>query len=367
MTETVECVVIGAGVIGLAVARALALGRREVLVLEAADTIGSEISSRNSEVVHAGIYYRPGSLKARLCVAGKEKLYRYCADHGVAHARIGKLIVAADQSELAQLRDLARNGAENGVDDLEILDAASARALEPELACEGALLSPSTGIIDSHGLMLSLQGEIESKGGVIAFQSPLIGARAADHGFELEAGGAGGPTRLGAHVLVNAAGLGAQAVAGAIRGLPAALVPRRYLAKGSYFSVSGPAPFKRLIYPVPGSASLGLHYSVDLGGRPKFGPDLEWIDEIDYRVEGARAELFYDAIRRYYPALPEGALLPDYAGVRPKLQAPGEEPADFLIQGPAEHGIPGLVNLFGIESPGLTAALAIADEVVALL
>ncbi len=367
MLHAIENAVIGAGVIGLAVARALALGGREVVVLEAADAIGTGISSRNSEVIHAGIYYPQASLKARLCVAGKQALYRYCESRGVACERVGKLIVATDESEVGALDELRQKGAGNGVDDLELMSAAAARALEPALACAGALLSPSTGIVDSHGLMLAYQGDAEARGAVIALRSRLLGGRVAGGGFELEAGAEAAATRLSCEVLVNAAGLGAQALARALDGMPPDLVPARHLAKGSYFSLSGKAPFRHLIYPVPGQASLGLHYSLDLAGRAKFGPDIEWIDDIDYDVDPERAEAFYAAIRRYYPGLEPGALAPDYAGIRPKLQAPGEPAADFLIQGPADHGVAGLVNLFGIESPGLTAAPAIADHVVGLL
>jgi L-2-hydroxyglutarate oxidase LhgO len=368
MTDEVECVVVGAGIIGLAVARALAMAGREVVVLEAAETIGTETSSRNSEVIHAGIYYPRSSLKARLCVAGKMALYDYCRSRGIGAKRIGKLIVACDEVEAATLEALRDQGRRNGVDDLELLDGATATALEPSLACTRALLSPSTGIVDSHALMLSYQGEAEARGTVFAFLSPYLRGRVLDNGFEIEVGDqGGGSARLACRALINAAGLGAQSVARALEGLKASFVPRRHLAKGSYFSLPGRAPFEHLIYPVPGSASLGLHYSLDLGGRAKFGPDMEWVDEIDYAVDGTRAALFHEAIRRYYPGLGAGALQPDYAGVRPKLQAPGEAAADFLIQGPADHGVNGLVNLFGIESPGLTASLAIAEHVEFLL
>ena len=368
MTDEVECVVVGAGVIGLAAARALAMAGREVLVLEAADAIGTEISSRNSEVIHAGIYYPRSSLKSRLCVAGKQALYDHCLSHGIGAEPIGKLIVACDEEEAATLEALRDQGRQNGVDDLELLDGAAATALEPSLACTRALLSPSTGIVDSHALMLSYQGEAEAKGAVVAFLSPFLRGRVLDNGFEIEVGdGRGGSARLACQALINAAGLGAQSVAHALEGLKAHFVPRRHLAKGSYFSLSGRAPFGHLIYPVPGSASLGLHYSLALGGQAKFGPDMEWVDEIDYTVDGSRAALFYEAIRRYYPGLADDALHPDYAGVRPKLQAPGEAAADFLIQGPGDHGVKGLVNLFGIESPGLTASLAIAEHVKFLL
>ena len=364
--DAADCVVVGAGAIGLAVARALALAGREVVVLEAAATVGSETSSRNSEVIHAGIYYPTGSLKARLCVAGKVRLYAYCAANGIGHARLGKLIVATAADQVPALRALRERAMANGVDDLEWLDAVAARRLEPAIRCVAAVLSPSTGIVDSHGLMLALQGEAEAHGAVVALRSPVLGGRVADDGFRLEIGGAA-PTRLACRRLVNAAGLHAQEIARSLAGLDPATVPPRYLAKGCYFSLAGRSPFTRLIYPMPDSASLGIHVVLDLAGRARFGPDVEWIERIDYDVDPARAAPFEAAIRRYYPDLPAGALHPDYAGIRPKLQAPDGPPADFAIQGPAAHGVRGLVNLYGIESPGLTACLAIADLIVARL
>ncbi len=368
MVERIECVVVGAGIIGLAVARRLAVAGREVLVLEAADAVGTETSSRNSEVVHAGIYYAEGSLKARLCVAGRTALYRFCAERGIDHARLGKLIVAASEDETAALGDLAARGRTNGVTDLELIDGAAARAMEPELVCVAALVSPSTGIVDSHALMLAYQGEAEAHGAVIALRSRFVAGRTAGRGFHIEvADGDGGVMHLACDMLVNAAGLGAQSVASALDGLPPERVPRLYLNKGCYFALTGRSPFKRLVYPVPRAAGLGVHATLDLAGRTRFGPDQEWVDRIDYAVDPARADGFYAAIRRYYPGLADGALEPDYAGIRPKLQAPGAPPADFVIDGPEGHGVPGLVNLFGIESPGLTASLAIADHVAALL
>ena len=368
MAETVECVVVGAGVIGLALARALARRGREVLVLEAAAGIGSATSSRNSEVIHAGIYYPKDSLKARFCVAGKQALYQFCRDHGVPHQRLGKLIVAGRQEELPQLERLRRAAQDNGVDDLVFLSKDQAEAREPELRCAGALLSPSTGIIDAHALMLALQGEAEAGGVVVALKSPLRGGEASDDGFHLSVGLADGSDyALDCRLLVNSAGLEAQQVAAGLAGLPAASIPRRYLNRGCYFALRGASPFRHLIYPVPGSVSLGVHLTIDLAGQARFGPDQEWIQSIDYSVDPARAEGFYAAIRSYYPALAEGALSPAYAGIRPKVQAPGEAAADFVIQGPAEHGLAGLVNLYGIESPGLTASLAIADYVADLL
>ncbi len=368
MVEAVECVVVGAGVVGLALARALARRGREVLVLEAAAGIGSATSSRNSEVIHAGIYYPRDSLKARLCVAGRQALYHFCRDRGVPHKRLGKLIVAGHEDEFQGLERLRQSALGNGVDDLVFLPADEARALEPELACAGALLSPSTGIIDAHALMLALQAAAEAGGAVIALKSPLRGGQAGGQGFCLRVGLADGSDyALDCRLLVNSAGLQAQEVAAGLAGLPATSIPRRHLNRGCYFALRGASPFRHLIYPLPGSASLGVHLTIDLAGQARFGPDQEWIDSIDYEVDPARAEGFYAAIRGYYPALAEGALSPAYAGIRPKLQAPGEAVADFIIQGPAEHGLAGLVNLYGIESPGLTAALAIADHAAELV
>ncbi|WP_029008599.1 NAD(P)/FAD-dependent oxidoreductase [Azospirillum halopraeferens] len=367
--ERVECVVVGAGVVGLAVARRLALAGREVVVLEAAEAIGTGTSSRNSEVIHAGIYYPSGSLKARLCVAGRDALYGFCAERGIAHRRLGKLIVATDGSQVAKLEAIRRQAAANGVEDLRLLDAAAVRALEPELHAVAALLSPSTGIIDSHGLMLALQGDAEDRGAMIAFHSPLTGGRVTDDGIELAVGGAE-PTRIACTVLVNAAGLGAWDVARGLEGFPAAAVPPRRLAKGNYYAPErGRAPFRHLVYPVPEDGGLGVHLTLDLAGQARFGPDVEWLDGTahDHTVDPGRAGRFYDSIRRYWPGLPDGCLVPAYCGIRPKLSGPGEPAADFLIQGPADHGIGGLVNLFGIESPGLTACLAIADAVAARL
>ncbi|HVO14512.1 MAG TPA: NAD(P)/FAD-dependent oxidoreductase [Alphaproteobacteria bacterium] len=366
MVESVECVVIGAGVVGLAVARRLARAGREVLVLEAAEAIGTGISSRNSEVIHAGIYYPKGSLKARLCVAGKQALYRYCASRGIGHRRLGKLIVATDESELPLLDGLRAAAAANGVDDLVPLDRAAVRALEPAVRCAGGLFSPSTGVVDSHALMLSLRGEAEDRGAALAFHAPVTGGAVGDGTIRLEVGGAEAMA-LECRALVNAAGLDAPAVALCFAGVPASEVPRAYLAKGNYYGLAGRSPFTHLIYPVPVPGGLGTHVTLDLAGRARFGPDVEWVETRDYRVDPARAESFYAAIRRYWPDLPDGALQPDYAGIRPKITAPGAPAADFVIQGPEAHGIAGLVNLFGIESPGLTAALAIADHVAALL
>ena len=364
--ETVDVVVIGAGVVGLAAGRALALAGREVIVLDAADAIGTGTSSRNSEVIHAGIYYPPGSLKARLCVGGKRMLYAYCAERGVAAIAVGKLIVATEEAQRPVLAALARTAARNGVEDLAELAPAEAARLEPELRCVSALLSPSSGIVDSHALMLSFRGDLEAAGGLVALGSPVEGGQAGDDGVRLEIGGRN-PTRLRARTVINAAGLAAPLIARSIRGFPPARVPPAYLAKGVYFGLSGvPAPFRRLVYPVPEQTGLGIHATVDLGGKVRFGPDVEWVERPDYDVNPARAERFTAAIRTYWPGLPDGCLRPDYAGIRPKIAGPGEPAADFWIEGPDGHGCPGLVNLFGIESPGLTASLAIGGHVLAL-
>ncbi|WP_295957107.1 NAD(P)/FAD-dependent oxidoreductase [Rhodoferax sp.] len=363
--EQVDAVVIGAGVVGLAVARALALQGREVLVLEAAHAIGTGNSARNSEVIHAGIYYPPGSLKARLCVRGKQMLYAYCAERGIGHQRCGKLIVATDAGQLAQLEHIRAQAAANGVDDLVVLDRASARALEPQLECSGALLSPSTGIVDSHALMQALLGDLEHAGGILALNSPLAHMKSTHIAIILKASDG---TRLRARSVVNAAGLQAPALARRCAGLDARCVPTPYFAKGSYFTLSGRAPFQHLIYPAPQSAGLGVHLTLDLGGQAKFGPDVQWVDSPDdLAVDPARGEAFYAEVRKYWPGLPDGALQPGYAGIRPKIHAPGEAAQDFLIQGPAVHGVPGLVNLFGIESPGLTGCLALGDRVAGML
>src|SRR5262245_53505425 len=360
--DRVDCVVVGAGVIGLAVARRLARAGREVIVLEEAEGIGTITSSRNSEVIHAGIYYPAGSWMARMCVAGKHALYRYCDEHGIPYRNCGKLIVATTPAETEKLQSIRAHAEANGVADMQTLSGEAARALEPALACDAALLSPSTGIIDSHAYMLALRGEAEAAGAAFAFYTPLERARAtADH-IELEAGGEA-PMSLACDLLVNAAGLGAPAVARSIEGMPIELIPAPYLAKGNYFSCSARAPFSRLIYPVPEPGGLGVHLTLDMAGQARFGPDVEWVDRIDYAVDPARAEKFYPAIRKYWPTLPDGALMPSYSGIRPKIVPPAVARQDFLMQGPREHGVPGLINLFGIESPGLTSSLAIADHV----
>ncbi len=362
--DLVEAVVIGAGVIGLAVARALALSGHEVIVLERAYTIWFETSSRNSEVIHGGLYYPQGSLKATGCVEGRERLYAYCREHGVLHARLGKLIVATEEAEIPGVGKIEAAAHANGVANLEWLSASEARRLEPELNCVAALLSPSTGIIDSHALMLAYQGEAEAAGAFVAFRSPVLSGRLLGNGgFELAVGG-DEPTMISCRLLVNAAGLYAPALARAIAGVPPASIPPAYFCRGVYFTLSGRTPFRHLIYPVPMLGGLGVHITLDLAGQARFGPDVEWIDSVDYAVDPRRGDAFYAAVRRYWPGLRDGALQPGYAGIRPKISGPDEPAADFVVQGRAEHGIPGLVNLYGIESPGLTASLPLADEVL---
>ncbi len=362
--EQVECVVIGAGVVGLAVARQLALAGSEVVVLEAAPMIGTETSSRNSEVIHAGIYYPKGSLKALTCVAGKELLYRYCAEKGVAHRRCGKLIVATSEAQNATLAEIKAKAEANGVMDLAWLGPAEVQALEPEVRCTRALLSPSTGIIDSHGLMLAYQGDAEDAGAMLAFNAPVEQARLTEQGIELAVGGAA-PMQLRARIVVNSAGLQAPDLARRFEGLRPDLLPTAYYAKGNYYALAGARPFRHPVYPVPEPGGLGIHVTIDLAGQVRFGPDVEWLSgpDFDYSVDPARAARFYEAIRRYYPGLKDGAIEPAYSGVRPKLSPAGAAADDFVIQGPDQHGVAGLVNLFGIESPGLTASLALAGEV----
>ena len=364
MAESIETVVIGAGVVGLAIARRLALAGQEVLILESEPTIGSSVSSRNSEVIHAGLYYQKDSLRARLCLAGKRQLYDYCAAHGVPHRRLGKLVVATSDDQVPALQALRQRAIGNGVDDTVLLSPAEVARLEPAVRCVAALSSPSTGIIDSHALMLSLLGEAEAEGAVLARRSPVTGGRVSEAGIRLAIGGAA-PLALDCRRVVNAASLGAQAIARSLAGLDPATVPPLHLAKGTYFTLTGKSPFGHLIYPMPGPTALGVHVTLDLAGRARFGPDIEWVDALDYDADPARAESFYGEIRRYWPELPDGALQPGYCGIRPKLQGDGEPVVDFVIQTAATHGIPGLVNLYGIDSPGLTSCLALADLVVA--
>jgi len=361
--DEVEAVVVGAGVIGLAVARALALAGREVIVLEKAYTIGFETSSRNSEVIHGGLYYPKDSLKAVGCVEGRKRLYAYCAEHGVPHDRLGKLIVATEEAEIPGVEKIAAAAAANGVDNLEWLTASEAHRMEPELRCVRALLSPSTGIIDSHALMLAYQGDAEAAGAFVVFRSPVLSGKVLADGFELSVGGEE-PTTIRCRLLVNAAGLYAPALARSIEAMPPESIPPAYFCRGVYFTLAGKTPFRRLIYPVPVPGGLGVHITLDLAGQARFGPDVEWIDGVDYAVDPRRGDAFYAAVRRYWPGLRDGALQPGYAGIRPKISGPAEAAADFVVQGPETHGVPGLVNLYGIESPGLTASLPLADATV---
>ncbi|MGB0695600.1 MAG: NAD(P)/FAD-dependent oxidoreductase [Rhodospirillaceae bacterium] len=378
----IECIVIGAGVVGLAVARALALSGREVMILEAEPEFGTVTSARNSEVIHAGVYYPVGSLKARFCVEGKIKLYAYLEERGLPFLRCEKLIVATPSggaAEIEKLKEVQARAAKAGVD-LPLISGAEAQALEPSLNATAALHSPTTGIVDSHQLMLSYLGDAEQAGATLVTHAPVLSAQTRPGGAAgliLEIGG-DEPMSLSADLVINAAGLTAQTLARKIAGLDPATIPAQHFCKGNYFSLTGRPPFERLIYPVPQQASLGLHYTRDLGGRGRFGPDVEWLDgqdtlaeaargRFDYTVDGRRAALFADAIRAYWPDLPEDALQPDYSGVRPKIQAKGEASHDFVIQTPNQTGINGYAALYGIESPGLTSSLALADHVVSVL
>jgi len=364
----VDVVVIGAGAVGLAVAAAFARSGRDTLVLEAADGIGTGTSSRNSEVIHAGMYYPTGSLRHRMCVEGRRKLYDYLVARGVPHQKRGKLIVATSDSETRKIEAIHATGLKNDVENLELISGAKAMAWEPNLSCTAALWSPETGLIDSHAYMLALQGEIEDHGGTIAFATPVERIEPlSGGGFRIATGGAE-PGSITSRRLVNSGGLGAHAVARRIEGYRADLIPKLVLAKGNYFGCAGRPAFSRLIYPAPVEGGLGVHVTLDLAGRMRFGPDVEWLAtndpaEVDYTVDPRRSDSFYAAIRRYWPGLPDGVITPDYSGCRPKLSGPGEPAADFRIDGPELHGIEGLVNLFGIESPGLTSSPAIADEV----
>ncbi|MDP6805160.1 MAG: NAD(P)/FAD-dependent oxidoreductase [Rhodospirillales bacterium] len=360
--ESVDCAVIGAGVIGLATARELALRGHEVIVLEADQTIGAGASSRNSEVIHAGIYYPAESLKASLCLAGRHALYAYCAERAIPHCRLGKLIVATTANEIPELDALFTRGRANGVDDLERIGGVGTKRMEPALRAVAAIHSPSSGIVDSHALMLSFQGDAESRGAVVAFMSPVTGGRVEEDRIVLAIGGREA-CRLSCRVVVNSAGVGAQDVARRLSGMPRDSVPPRRMVKGNYFALDRSAPFERLIYPMPTASTLGVHLTLDLTGRARFGPDSELTDELSYDVAPDRAEAFYAAIRQYWPEIEDGSLHPDYAGIRTVMHEPGEPAGDFVIQGPRQHGIAGLVNLFGIDSPGLTASLAIARTV----
>lgn len=359
--ERIDCVVIGAGVVGLAIAARLARSGRDVIVLEASNAIGTGTSSRNSEVVHAGIYYPRDSLKARLCLAGKQALYAYCDRRSIPYRRCGKLIVATDSIQIENLHQLKKKAESNGVFDLQFLSAADVRGLEPDIRCAAALLSPSTGIIDSHALMLSLQGDAENAGAIFAFQSAFEGGAIAPDGIVMRVHGA--DEEWIANTVINSAGLQAQSVASLLSGFPKRTIPPIFYAKGNYFSYSGRANFSHLIYPVPETGGLGVHLTLDLSGRLRFGPDVEWVSSIQYEIDPRRAESFYVDIRKYWPSVGDGLLHPDYAGIRPKLASPTEPAADFRIDDRVAHGVPGLINLYGIESPGLTASLAIAEYV----
>jgi L-2-hydroxyglutarate oxidase LhgO len=362
--EEVQCTVIGAGVIGLAIARALARDGCAVMILERETRIGTQISARNSEVIHAGIYYEPGSLKALTCVRGRELIYRYCHDKNISYRRCGKLIVAASEEQLTQLRNLDTRARQNGVGDLQWLERAAATRLEPALACAAALLSPSTGIIDSDSYMLALLADAEAGGAQIAYGTHVSSLRPTTDGVEVTVAADSAPA-LRSRVVINSAGLGADGVAHSISDFPRQFIPRVHHVKGSYFTLAGAAPFERLIYPLPDAGGLGVHMTLDLQSNVRFGPDVEWISGLDYAVAPQRSAKFYPAIRRYWPGLADGQLQAGYAGIRPKLSGPGESAADFCISDPAMHGVMGIINLFGVESPGLTASLALAEVVAA--
>jgi L-2-hydroxyglutarate oxidase LhgO len=364
--ERIDCAVVGAGVVGLAVARELALAGREVIVLESESTIGSGVSSRNSEVIHAGIYYPGGSLKARLCVQGRQLLYEFCTRNSVEHRRVGKLIVATSPEEIPTLAKYEHQARANGVDDLQQLTIAQAGKLEPEVRCVAALLSPSSGIVDSHGLMLAYQADLEAHGGMVAFNSPVTGGCLQQGGISIEVGGAA-PMTLHAAAVINCAGLGAQGLSHVLSGVPSASIPPQFLAKGYYFSLAGRSPFQHLVYPIANSAGLGTHVTLDLEGLARFGPDVQWIETIDYSFDEARKADFARAIRLYYPQLDDSRLRPAYTGIRPKISNAGQPAADFCIRGPSDHGSCPYVALYGIESPGLTASLAISQQVARLL
>jgi L-2-hydroxyglutarate oxidase LhgO len=361
-----QVLVVGAGVVGLAIARAAARAGHDVIVAEATRGIGNGVSSRNSEVIHGGMYYPADSLRARHCIRGRRMLYAFCASHGVPHRRCGKLIVATSEAELGKIEQIHKQGLANGVEDLAWIGGNALKSLEPELACIGALHSPQTGIIDSHALMLALQGDLEDRGGMIAFGTQIERLAPANGGWEVHFGGAEAGVLI-VDAVVNSAGLGAQAIARATDGYPPARVPRLVLAKGNYFGYTRRPVFSHLIYPAPVDGGLGTHVTLDMAGRMRFGPDVEWIDREYYEVDPRRAGSFYSRIRTYWPGLPDETLVPDYAGIRPKLTGPGEPAADFVIDTPRQHGLRGLVHLFGIESPGLTSSLSIADDVVAAL
>ncbi|MGB3899656.1 MAG: NAD(P)/FAD-dependent oxidoreductase [Mesorhizobium sp.] len=362
----VETIVIGAGVVGLAVARRLAMLGQDVLILEQADAIGTHTSSRNSEVIHAGLYYTPGSLKAQLCLSGRDALYAYCKQRDVAAKKVGKLIVAVSPDEVTALETLLGRARTNGVEDVTLLDKAEARRIEPEVECFGALYSPSSGIVDSHALMLALLGDAEAYGASCVLRTRVTGVSCLDKGFEVRTSGLE-DMALECRTVVNCAGLGAQALAHGIDGYPAGRIPPLFLAKGNYFSVSGKSPFSHLIYPLPVKGGLGVHVTLDLSGRIRLGPDLHWTDKVDYTPDASLMDDFYAAVAPFWPGVTERELSCTYSGIRPKLQGPGAKDADFMIEGPSDHGIDGLVNFFGIESPGLTSSLALADHAASKL
>ena len=361
-----QVLVVGAGVVGLACGREAAMAGHEVVVAETANAIGTGVSSRNSEVIHAGLYYPTGSLRAQHCPRARRMLYDFCASHGVPHRKCGKLVVATNDAEIARLEDIFRQAQVNGCEGVEITDGAAVRKIEPEVSCVAAMRSPETGIIDSHRYMLALHGDLEDYGGVVAFNTPIKRLVRIGEGWEVHFGGAD-PQSLTVDAVINAAGLGAQKLGRATEGYPPERVPRLVLAKGNYFSYAGRPVFSRLVYPVPIPGGLGVHVTLDLAGRMRFGPDVEWIEHENYEVDPGRAAAFSARIRDYWPGLPDNSLVPDYAGIRPKLSGKGEAAVDFVIDAPKDHGAPGLVQLFGIESPGLTSALSLAQDVVGYL
>ena len=373
--EQVDCVVVGAGVVGLAVAREMALQGRETILLERESAFGTISSARNSEVIHAGIYYPKDSLKAKLCVEGNRLLYEYCRSHQVATQPYGKLIVASDETQIDDLQAILYKAQNNGVPEIKMISGDEAKALESNLRCVAAILSSTTGIVDSHGYMLSLLGGFEDAGGMVAYQSPLISAKPigdnAEGGYQLEIGGADG-MQIQTKLLINCAGMSAPAIAQKIEGLKKDQIPKAYFAKGNYFSLSGKSPFRHLIYPIPEPGGLGVHLTLDMGGQAKFGPDVEWLDidaeeQIDYTVNPKRGDDFYEAVRRYWPDLKDKSLQPDYSGIRAKIVPPNAPAGDFCFIGPQEHGLQGLYNLYGFESPGLTSSLAIAKYLEGLI
>ncbi len=368
--DRIDCVVVGAGVVGLAVAREMALQGRETILLERESAFGTVSSARNSEVIHAGIYYPKDSLKAKLCVEGNRLLYEYCRSHQVATQPYGKLIVASDETQIDDLQAILYKAQNNGVPEIKMISGEEAKTLEPNLNCVAAILSSTTGVVDSHGYMLSLLGGFEDAGGMIAYQSPFISAKPigknAEGGYQLEIGGADG-MQIQTKLLINCAGMSAPAIAQKIEGLRNDQIPKAYFAKGNYFSLSGKSPFAHLIYPIPEPGGLGVHLTLDMGGQAKFGPDVEWLDIdaeewIDYTVNPKRGEGFYEAVRRYWPGLKDNSLQPDYSGVRAKIVPPNAPAGDFCFNAPQDHGMQGLYNLYGFESPGLTASLAIAKH-----